>query len=350
MIAFDRKTKIIIYFLFIFLGLVLYIQKEINFSNTVFSEDSLFIVESGWSLFDTSETLERDGLIRDKELFNICVLFGGNQKKLQAGTYSLNSSMSIASIAQKIISGKTVKQEITIPEGWNLRDIGWYLENKGMFQAEELFELAGFPAIDYSKTNDLPKLKDFSLDYDFLTTKPKEFSLEGYLFPDTYEIEKNSSLESIVRKMLSNFDLKLNQELKTEIEKQRKTIFDIIIMASLLEKEVRGAEDKRIVSGILWKRLENYFPLQVDATIAYITGKKTTQISIAETKTESLYNTYKYLGLPVGPICNPGIESIKAAIYPESNEYWYYLSTTEGKTIFSKTLLEHNIAKAKYLK
>lgn len=347
---FNKKTKVIIYFSLVFLGLTFHIWREINLSNTAFLEDDLFIVENGWSLFDTSEALEESNLIKSKELFNICVLFSGSQKGLQAGTYNLNPSMSIANIAQKIITGKTVKQEITIPEGWNLRDIGWYLENKGMFQAEELFELVGFPAIDYSKTSDLPELKDFSSDYDFLTTKPQNLSLEGYLFPDTYEIEKDSSLEVIVKKMLLNFNTKLNQELRGEIEKQRKTIFDIIVMASLLEKEVRGIEDKKIVSGILWKRLENYFPLQVDATIAYITSKKTTQISITETKTESPYNTYKYLGLPVGPICNPGIESIEAAIYPESNEYWYYLSTPEGETIFSKTLLDHNIAKAKYLK
>jgi len=348
--GFNKKTKVIIYFSLIFLGLAFHIWREINLSNTASLEDDLFIVENGWNLFDTSEALEKNGFIKDKELFNIYVLFSGNQKGLQAGTYNLNSSMSIVSIAQKIITGKTIKQKITIPEGWSLRDIGWYLESKGMFQAEELFELVGFPAIDYSEGSDLPEPKDFSSDYDFLTTKPQNLSLEGYLFPDTYEIEKDSSLEVIVKKMLLNFNIKLTQDLRGEIEKQRKTIFDIIVMASLLEKEVRGVEDKKIVSGILWKRLENYFPLQVDATIAYITSKKTTQISITETKTESPYNTYKYLGLPVGPICNPGIESIKAAIYPESNEYWYYLSTPEGETIFSKTLLEHNIAKAKYLK
>jgi len=105
-----------------------------------------------------------------------------------------------------------------------------------------------------------------------------------------------------------------------------------------------------VVSGILWKRLKNNIPLQVDATISYITGKKTTEISIEETKIDSLYNTYKYKGLPLGPVCNPGLESIKAAIYPKNSEYWYYLSTPEGETIFSKTLEEHNIAKAKYLK
>jgi len=100
----------------------------------------------------------------------------------------------------------------------------------------------------------------------------------------------------------------------------------------------------------LWKRRNHNIPLQVDATITYITGKKTTKVSIEETKIDSLYNTYKYLGLPLGPICNPGLESIKAAVNPEDSDYWYYLSTPEGETIFGKTLEEHNIAKAQYLK
>jgi UPF0755 protein len=139
-------------------------------------------------------------------------------------------------------------------------------------------------------------------------------------------------------------------EIKEEIERQGKSIFDIITMASLLEKEVRTEEDKKIVAGILWKRMEIGMPLQVDATIAYITGKNSTRISKEETKIDSPYNTYKYKGLPLGPICNPGFESIFASLYYEDSDYLYYLSTPEGETIFSKTLEEHNIAKGKYLK
>jgi len=120
-------------------------------------------------------------------------------------------------------------------------------------------------------------------------------------------------------------------------------------MASLIEKEVKTKEDKEVVSGILWKRLKNNIPLQVDATITYLTGKKTTKIPLEDLQIDSLYNTYKYKGLPLGPICNPGLDSIKTAIYPKNSEYWYYLSTPEGATIFSKNLEEHNIAKAKYL-
>ena len=121
-------------------------------------------------------------------------------------------------------------------------------------------------------------------------------------------------------------------------------------MASIIEKEVITLEDKKLVSGILWKRIRIGMPLQSCATIAYITGKNSTKISAEETQIESPYNTYKYAGLPVGPICNPSLDSIIAAIEPEDSNYLYHLSTPEGETIFSRTFEEHNIAKAKYLK
>jgi UPF0755 protein len=186
--------------------------------------------------------------------------------------------------------------------------------------------------------------------YDFLKDKPENLSLEGYLFPDTYLIEKKESLENIVKIILNNFDKKLNQNLRDEIKKQNKGIFEIITMASLIEKEVINYEDKQIVSGILWKRIKAGVPLQVDASVVYALNAKKEKISIEDTKINSPYNTYKYRGLPLGPICNPGLESIKAAIYPKETNYWYYLSKPSGETVFSKTLEEHNIAIYKYLK
>jgi len=314
------------------------------------TENELFLVEEGQNLFQIGENLEREGLIKNRFLFNFYVFIRSAQRRLQAGEYLLSPKMSILEIGEKIVSGEVVKEEITIIEGWNLRDIGWYFENKGMFQAEELFELVGFPLIDYSITKDLPFPNDFSSEFDFLGDKPKNVSLEGYLFPDTYQIERGESIEKIVGKTLENFDKKLTPDLRKEIEDQEKTIFEIISMASLLEKEVKSLEEKKLVSEILWKRLNNNIPLQVDATITYITGGKTVKISKEETRIDSPYNTYKYRGLPLGPICNPGLESILASIYPEDNKYLYYLSTPTGETIFSRTLEEHNIAKAKYLK
>ena len=158
------------------------------------------------------------------------------------------------------------------------------------------------------------------------------------------------SVSDLAEMMRANFEKKLTPDLRAKIEEQGKTIFEIITMASIIEKEVITLEDKKLVSGILWKRIGIGMPLQSCATISYITGKKTTKVSVEETQIDSPYNTYKYAGLPIGPICNPGMDSIIAAIEPEQSPYWYHLSTLEGETIFSRTFEEHNIAKAKYLK
>ncbi len=307
---------IFIIFLFFLFGLFfwreIYLPKDFNLK-----ESKIFSVEKGENVFQMAENLEREGLIKNRYFFVLYTLKQGKTRNLQAGDYELSPAMNIAEIAQKIISGDIAKEKITIIEGWNLKDIGFYFERKGMFQAEELYD--------------------------------ERADLEGYFFPDTYEIRKGESLEEIINKAVENFNKKLSPELREEIKRQEKTISEIVTMASLIEKEVKTKEDKELVSGILWKRLKNGIPLQVDATITYITGKKTTKISIEETQIDNPYNTYKYKGLPPGPICNPGLESIMAAIYPQESEYWYYLSTPAGKTIFSKTLKEHNLAKRKFL-
>lgn len=318
--------------------------------NAASLETKIFSVEKGEGTKEIAMNLEKEGLIKSAPLFRVYTLTWGLSDKLQAGEYLLSSSMAVPEIAGKMAKGEVLKENFTIIEGWNLRDIAWNFENKGMFMAEELFELVGFPLINFSEPNNMPLPKDFSQSFDFLKDKPKNVSLEGYLFPDTYEIQRGAGLEDVVRKILKNFDKKLAPDLREEIKKQNKTIFEVITMASLLEKEVKTLEDKKLVSGILWKRLKTGMPLQVDATLSYITGKKTTKISIEETKIDSPYNTYKHQGLPLGPICNPGLESILAALDPQNSDYWYYLSTPEGQTIFSKTLKEHNIASDKYLK
>jgi len=294
---------ILLLFLGIFLWQGIFLPKD---SSVV--EKKLFLIEKGQSLFQIAENLEKESLIKNRFFFDFYVLIRGAQNKLQAGEYSLSPSMDITEIAKKIISGEVAKIVVTIPEGFTVKQI------------EERLGL---------------KL-------------PGE-NLEGFLFPDTYQFPPRVSGAEVVKKMRDNFDKKFTPY-RNEVSGAGLTPFEIITMASLLEKEVKTKEDKELVSGILWKRLENKIPLQIDATITYITGQKTTKISKEETQIDSPYNTYKYLGLPKGPICNPGLESILAAIYPKDSDYWYYLSTPEGETTFSKTLEEHNYAKSKYLR
>ena len=318
-------------------------------------KEVIFSVAKGEGSKDIALNLEKENLIKWALMFRVYVMVKGVAGDLKAGQYLLSPSMNIPQIAEKLFKGGVIKEKITIIEGWSLRTIGFYFEDRGMWEAKEVWDMAA---------------KDFSDEFDFLKDKPENLGLEGYLFPDTYEIRKNESLENIVKKMLSNFDGKLTSDLREEIKRQQKSIFEIVTMASILEKEVRTIEDKKIVSGIFWKKINNGEPLYSCATIAYILGREdwtfeedeSSSLSRVGTWTfdemrreiasgkdiDSPYNTYIYPGLPLGPISNPGLESIMATIYPEESDYRYYLSTPEGETIFSKTLEEHNIAKAKY--
>ncbi|MEK7519603.1 MAG: endolytic transglycosylase MltG [Patescibacteria group bacterium] len=313
-------------------------------------DERIVNLEKGQGSREITSLLKKEGLIKSKFSFLLYVSLKRKSDKLQSGPYSLNTSMNIPQIVEKLVRGDILKEKITIVEGWNLKDISEYFEKRGMFSAKEFFEKTGSPGIDYRKVKNLAGPKDFSQDFNFIREKPIYIGLEGYLFPDTYEIAMGENLENIIQRMLSNFDSKLKKEMREEIQMQGKSIFEIVTMASLIEKEVKTLEDKKIVSGILWKRLRVGMPLQVDATIIYLTGKRTTKVSIEETQIDSPYNTYKNKGLPFGPIANPGLDSILAAIYPQESKYFYYLSMPDGKTIFSKTLKEHNLAKAKYLK
>ncbi len=287
-----------------FLWQGIYLPKDINFV-----EEKIFSIEKSQGLFKIAENLEKENLIKGNFYFKAYALSQGYAKSLQSGEYLLSPSMSIPEIVQKIISGDTASITITVPEGLTIKQI------------EERMDL----------------------------NLPGE-NLEGFLFPDTYRFPVNVRGEEVVARMRENFDRKLTADLREEIKKQGKIIFEIVTMASMIEKEVRTLEDKKLVSGVLQKRLEVNMPLQVDATIVYITGKRTVRVPLEDLQIDSPYNTYKYRGLPAGPICNPGLESIIAAIYPEDSQYWFYLSTPEGETIFSRTLEEHNIAKAKYLR
>lgn len=266
---------------------------------------TLFSIEKGEGSKEIGMHLEEQRFIRSSTAFRFYVLATFAFHTLKAGDYELSSSMSLPEIAQKIASGDIAKQTLTIIEGWNRNDIAQYLQEQGIPGGKEL---AGSQYAD----------------------------LEGYLFPDTYIVKKEAILEDVITIMRETFDKKAENPSK-----------DIVTMASLIEKEVRSQEDKRMVSGILWKRLKIGMPLQVDATITYLTGKE--RVSNGDTKIDSPYNTYRYRGLPIGPIANPGLESIQAALNPQESPYLYYLSSSEGKTIFSKTLEEHNKAKAKYL-
>ncbi len=326
-----KKLKILT---IIVLGLMIFIG-GIIFSALPFQKEGSFLIKEGEGLKQVSKNLKEEGFVKTELPFYVYVLLKGKAGDLKPGTYPISSEDSIFSLADRIVQGKSYKIKVTIPEGFRLKEIQERLLENKVLKEPDLEKL---------------KVKNFVSEFGFLESAPQEFSLEGFLFPQTYFFDPDMETHEVVRVFLKTFEQNLSQELKEDIEEKGRSIFEIITMASLIEKEVRTMEDKKLVSGVLWKRLGINMPLQVDATVIYITGKRTTVVPISDTQIDSPYNTYKYTGLPIGPISNPGLESILAALYPKSSDYWYYLSTPEGDTIFSKTLQEHNLAKAKYLR
>jgi len=224
---------------------------------------------------------------------------------------------------------------VTLLEGWTRGLM------KDTLEAAEL---------DHTKFMSLSSsVNNFQDAYDFLEDAPGSASLEGYIFPDTYFIDASTGEEGLIKKALNNFDRKLTRELREEIDRQGKTIFEVVTLASIVEREVPSYDDKQMIADIFLKRLEAGIGLQSDATVNYVTGKGLAQPTLDDLAIDSPYNTYKYRGLPPGPISNPGIDSIKAVIYPTSNDYYYFLTTKEGEVIYSIDYEEHLDNKAKYL-
>ncbi|MFH0739572.1 MAG: endolytic transglycosylase MltG [bacterium] len=289
-----KKVAIIIgagifFFAFLFYKNV-YIKKAPSFENRKFAT-LLYTIEKGDNFIKVSRDLKQKDLISSAFFLKTYFLFSNRWKNIKVGTYDLPYGSTIAQLAGIISRGEVKTEKITILPGWSLKDIAQYCEEKGFFTQEEFFKVAN--------------------------------NQEGYLFPDTYKIDYPATPEKLMRMALANFQKKVSLDL------QKGNFKETIIMASILEREVRTYEDKQIVAGILWKRIKEGWRLQVDVAT----------------------ETYQQPGLPKEPICNPGLESIKAAVYYQDSPYWYYLSAKDdGKTIFSKTFEEHKLAKARYLR
>jgi len=337
--------------LIVFIAVIVSYYENINTPADKKGAGSLFVVAPGDSVKKIGLNLQIKGLIKSKNQFEYYVWQIKKGALMQAGTYQLSPRMTIKEIVAAFVAGKTMNQEkeITIIPGWTLRDIAKYFTDAGIASSADFYKLAGEPMKDYTKAKIAPA--DYSADFSILSDKPKNYGLEGYLFPDTYRIYKDATAEEVIKKMLANFEDKLTPVMRADIKKQGKTVYQIITMASMIEKEVNKNEDMKIVSGIFWGRIKTGQGLESCATLAYILGKNKPVYSLEDTLVDSPYNTYQHQSLPPGPICNPSLAAIEAAIYPTKTNYNYFLSRPDtGETVFSKTLEEHNLNKAKYLK
>jgi len=280
-------------------------------------------VEKGSTLKDIAQDFKLRGVIRSPLLFRAGVILLGGEKSAHAGEYYLGDREGVFIIAYRVARGEFGLTPIVVrvPEGLNIEETALLLSNK----------------ID---TFDMTKFLSFAK------------QSEGYLFPDTYYFLPNVSEEKVFRIMKETFTIRV-KEIENEIElfsrETNRTLEEIVIMASIIELEASDLETRRNVSGVLWNRMDIGMALQVDASFVHLLGKGTSQLSLEDLKIDSPYNTYTHVGLPPGPISNPGLSSLLSAVTPISHDYYYYLADKDRVTHFSKTFAEHTRKKAIYI-
>ena len=287
-----------------------------------------FNVIPGMTLKKVAQELSRQNLIRSASAFQAIALIQDKQKLIMVGEYNVSPSMLPVDILQRITSGKTILYPVTIPEGYRITEIADLLEKQNLAD-KDIF---------------LQQTKNMEL----ITGTPVD-SLEGYLFPETYHFGKFTPEATIVKKMVETFK---ERALKQEFLKRAKEIgfsyHEIITLASLIEKETGKDSERKQISSVFHNRLKKNMRLQTDPTVIYAIENFDGNIRKRDLKIDSPYNTYRYKGLPPGPIASPGLKSIIAALYPAKTRNLYFVSRQDGSHQFSATLNEHNRAVQKY--
>lgn len=282
-----------------------------------FPTDSLVQVESGMSVSDAADALKGANVIRSTFFFKgFATVFGGNVRE---GGYAFERPVSVITVAWRTTRGVfgIERKRVVVPEGATVADM----------------------AVIFGK-----RLYNFD-ESEFLR---KASDMEGYLFPDTYFFLPTASVDEVIKTMRDTFDTRI-AEIQTDIDAFGKPLDEVVIMASLLEKEARKLDTKRMIADILWRRIDIGMPLQVDAVFPYIIGLNTFELSKTDLNVDSPYNTYRYKGLPIGPIANPGLDSILAAVTPTENNYLFYLADHYGTTHYAADFDGHKVNRRKYL-
>ncbi len=307
-------------------------------ANAAVQKSGTFEIAIGQSARSVWSGLEAQGFVRGTVGLRYYSWRFGAENTIQAGTYQLETGESLGDVVQRFIAGDVLLDELTVtyPEGFTLQQIAARTASRDIGTEETFIETA--------------KSVAFAEEFPWLQDIPAGRSLEGYLFPDTYRVFGDDTPEDVVKRMLANFSQKITSDVINEALANGRTLDEIIIMASMIEREVTSDDDMAMVSGILWQRLADDTGLGADATVRYVLNKWEGALTVEDLAVDSPYNTRRYAGLPPGPISNPGLRAIMAAIRPEASDYYYYLSTPSGETIFSETNEEHNANKAKYLK
>lgn len=293
-------------------------------------------IEQGAGSWDIASKLKEEGLIQYRIAFYLKARSMGASAKLRYGTFTLHREAGLQTIIEDLTSGGAQKEEqmFTVPEGYTIEQIAKKLEKEGICLESEFLD-----AVE----------KDY--DYWFLDEVPEDaevfYKLQGFLYPETYAIGEEMSAEDIVIVMLDEFDKKFTSAMKDKLKVIGKTMFEVVTEASVIERETMVDSERAMVAGVIKNRLEKGMRLQIDPTFLYPITKGLYDIdksTYKHTEYDSPYNTYRISGLPAGPISNPGLPSLEAALNPAEHDFLYYHTDTEkndGSHIFTKTYKEH---------
>ena len=316
-------TKILILLIFL-VGILFVMYYNSVIKKPLKGNDSVVSIEvkQGDGFYDILNNLEKEDKVRSKLMIKLKLALDNKNINLNEGIYEIPSDSTLNDILKSLENNldniNLVK--VTIPEGFSVEEIGEKLEENGFCTKEEF--------VDAVNNYQLP---------DFIEEKDKtRYNLEGFLYPDTYLIKKGTSAEDIITIMLERFKTVMN-EVKEDVNLtlDDSEMYDVITIASMIEKEARVDEDRPLIASVIYNRLNEDMKLQLDATVLYSLGYHVETVLNRHLEVDSPYNTYKYKGLPEGPICNPGIESIKAALQPAESDYIYYILQNDGAHYFT---------------
>lgn len=303
-------------------------------------------IPQGSSSVQIAEELKTKGLIKNSSIFTYYLKWKKQGSKFQAGEYAMKPGMAFDEMIDKLNKGDVVKEEmvrITIPEGYTIDQIAAKVSEQSTWKKEAFLALVDDPTgFKEGTTSSIPDSKNL------------RHRLEGYIFPETYEFKKGSTEKEFVERSLEQLDKKLATlpaDWKDKLKERNLNVHQMLTIASLIEREVVVNEERALVSGVIVNRLKMNMPLQIDATVQYLFDKSKDRLLEKDLQIQSPYNTYLNTGLPPGPIASPSLASIKAAIYPETTKYVFYVTKKDGTQghLFAETFEEHkkNIANSK---
>ena len=290
-------------------------------------------IDEGASLSEVAAQLHQQKLIKSDWAFVWMGRLSGSDRKIISGEYEFHGGMAPSAILEKVIRGEVLQHTVTIPEGFSVNQIADLLHKQRLVDRKEFLDYARDPAF----------IQTLSLSVD-----DRVDTLEGYLFPNTYRFARHMKPERLIETMVAKFEQTVSEEDRVRAAELDLSFHEVMTLASVIEKEAARPDERTLISGVFHNRLQKDIPLQSDPTVIYAVHEFDGNLRKKDLSIDSPYNTYLVVGLPPGPIANPGRAAIHAALYPEPTEYLYFVSRNDGSHEFSTTLAQHNRAVRKY--